>query len=109
VFPAGTTLTPLSGEIDSLSGVPAGCVDTLFDINPVPDHNGYLVAQTLNPSTATLPLALSPDSAMTIATAEPIKAYFLLCLDAQGNPLPATPGATGKIVLRVDYPPTVIP
>ena len=58
VFPAGTHLTALSGEINSLSGVPSGCNKATFDIRLSPDHDGVLAERVFNPMLQSPPITL---------------------------------------------------
>ena len=108
IFIKGTKLTPLSGEITTLTGVPDGCVDTLFDVN-FSTLSGYLFADSFNPSTVSLPLALSPNNAATASADVPLNAYFLACMGSNAGVIGGTPGASGYLTFAVEYPASVIP
>jgi hypothetical protein len=104
VFPAGTVLTPVSGEIDSVTGpsVPT-CASTYLKVD-VGDSAHPLFDQQFNPAGA-LPKAVDPVAPRTLAAAAPLRAYLTIC----GTLPNQTPGASGKLILSVKYPPVVIP
>jgi hypothetical protein len=103
VFPAGAAVyTPLEAQILTLTGVPAGCTSAAFEIDlegaPLP-----LVVAAFNPETTPLPYLAPPLVSGQFGSGR-LDAFFTGCSHAAG-----TPGATGKLFMRVAYPPTIIP
>jgi hypothetical protein len=104
VFPAGTVLTPVSGEIDSVTGpgVPT-CASSILHVD-AQDSAHPLFQQQFNPAGA-LPKAVDPVAPRTLAVAASLEAFLTLC----GTLPNQTPGASGKVILSVKYPPVLIP
>jgi hypothetical protein len=94
----------VSGEIDAVTGpsVPA-CASTTLRVD-AQDSAHPLFEQQFNPAGA-LPKAVDPVAARTLAGAASLRAFLTIC----GTVPNQTPGASGKVVLSVVYPPALIP
>ena len=102
-FPAGTRLTPVSGEIDSVTGSGvATCLSTILKVDT--GDSNYLFSQQFDPAGA-LPKAIGTVAARTLTTGSSLRAFATIC----GTASVQRPSISGKLILQVEYPPVVIP
>ena len=98
VFPAGTTLTALSGQL-TVSNWPTGTNTCQVVLTAGPDN---LAVWSLSGPSSTPVAATYLDPSSTLPSSGP--------LDLQTHcDTPAQPALTGDVVLSVVYPPTLIP
>jgi hypothetical protein len=105
IFPAGTRLTPVSGEIDSAtgSGVPT-CASATLKIAVDTGNSIFLFSQGFNPAGA-FPRAVGTVAARTLTIDSSLRAFLTIC----GTASVERPSVSGKVILQVEYPPVVIP
>ncbi|MDR3638278.1 MAG: hypothetical protein P4L84_31030, partial [Isosphaeraceae bacterium] len=107
---AGTILFQQESWLTTVSDTPSGCANTGLRIDTVPASDSFPIAKGIDPSTVTLPKqvgALGTKDILTTATQ--LEAYFTPCFDVDSNPIAGIPGGTGKILLSVEFPPTLLP
>ena len=103
IFPAGTRLTPVSGEIDSVTGSGvATCLSSVLKVDP--GDSPDLFRQQFDPAGA-LPKAVATIGSRTLTTASSLRAFLTIC----GTASVERPSVSGKVILQVEYPPVVIP
>ncbi len=102
-FPAGTRLTPISGEILSISGSGVlTCLSSTIKVDT--GDSNYLFDQQFNPA-GSVPISIGAKSTRTLTADSSLRAFDTLC----GTASVPKPSVTGKVILQVEYPAVVIP